>query len=55
MFAAGMARAGQPGVAWMVGDNPVADVAGARAAGMRAILVRHEDGAGLAAAVRTIC
>jgi putative hydrolase of the HAD superfamily len=29
---------------WMVGDNPVADVAGARAAGMRALLVRAKGG-----------
>ena len=31
---------------WMVGDNPEADVAGARRAGLRAVLVRH-NGVGL--------
>jgi putative hydrolase of the HAD superfamily len=29
--------------AWMVGDNPVADVGGAEAVGIRAILVRRTD------------
>jgi putative hydrolase of the HAD superfamily len=32
--------AGSPASAWMIGDNPVADVAGAVSAGLRAILVR---------------
>jgi putative hydrolase of the HAD superfamily len=31
-------------VAWMVGDNPECDVDGARRAGLRAILVRRDDG-----------
>jgi putative hydrolase of the HAD superfamily len=31
---------GEPEDVWMIGDNPVADVAGAEAVGMRAILVR---------------
>jgi putative hydrolase of the HAD superfamily len=39
-FALALASAGQPRVAWMIGDNPVADVRGAVAAGLRAILVR---------------
>ena len=39
-FALALASAGQPGAAWMIGDNPVADVGGAVAAGLRAILVR---------------
>ena len=39
-FALALASAGQPRVAWMIGDNPVADVGGAVAAGLRAILVR---------------
>jgi putative hydrolase of the HAD superfamily len=54
MYATGLARAGRPATAWMVGDNPVADVAGARAAGLSAILVRHEPGADLTGAVRKI-
>lgn len=29
--------------AWMIGDNPVADVAGAEAVGIRAVLVRRPD------------
>lgn len=33
-----------PGDAWMVGDNPAADIDGATAAGMRAILVRNRAG-----------
>jgi putative hydrolase of the HAD superfamily len=32
--------AGDPGTAWMVGDNPVADIAGAAKAGIPGILVR---------------
>jgi putative hydrolase of the HAD superfamily len=39
-FALALASAGQPQVAWMIGDNPFADVGGAEAAGLRAILVR---------------
>jgi putative hydrolase of the HAD superfamily len=39
-FRIAMERAGQPERAWMVGDNPVADVAGATAVGLPAILVR---------------
>lgn len=34
---------GEP-IAWMVGDNPECDVEGARRAGLRAILVRQDDG-----------
>ena len=38
--------AGNPGCCFMVGDNPVADIQGAQAAGMTAILVHHgSDGA----------
>lgn len=38
--------AGHPGSVWMVGDNPNADVAGAEAMGIPAILVRRDgDGA----------
>ncbi len=32
-----------PGDTWMVGDNPIADVAGPRAAGINAILVQHPE------------
>ena len=39
-FALALASAGRPRVTWMIGDNPVADVGGAVAAGLRAILVR---------------
>ncbi len=35
--------AGNPASAWMVGDNPLADVLGAESAGIPAILVRRED------------
>lgn len=52
MFAAGLAAAGSPDEAWMVGDNAVADVAGAEAAGLRAVLVR--SGVGLEAAAGLI-
>ncbi len=40
MFRAGLAAAGEPDEVWMVGDNPVADVAGAEAVGIPAVLVR---------------
>jgi putative hydrolase of the HAD superfamily len=39
-FRLALERAGRPATAWMIGDNPVADVAGAVTAGLRAILVR---------------
>lgn len=41
-FAAGLRAAGDADEVWMVGDNPVADVEGAEAAGIPAILVRSE-------------
>jgi putative hydrolase of the HAD superfamily len=43
-FAVGRAAAGDPDTLWMVGDNPRADVDGAEAAGIPAILVRTERG-----------
>jgi len=39
-FRIALERAGHPRYAWMVGDNPVADIAGATAVGLPAILVR---------------
>lgn len=37
----------EPATVWMVGDNPVADVEGAEAVGIPAILVRSEDPGGV--------
>jgi putative hydrolase of the HAD superfamily len=54
MFAAGLAAAGSPDEVWMVGDNAVADVGGATAAGIPAILVRTGGAPGLLAAVDRI-
>jgi len=45
IYAAARAAAGDPAEVWMVGDNVVADVAGAEAAGIPAILVRRSDAA----------
>jgi putative hydrolase of the HAD superfamily len=45
-FAAARRAAGEPRELWMVGDNPTADVAGAKAAGIPALLARG-DRAGL--------
>ncbi len=42
-YAQAQAAIGEP-VIWMVGDNPECDVEGARQAGLRAILVRRDDG-----------
>jgi putative hydrolase of the HAD superfamily len=42
-YAAAKATVGEQ-AAWMVGDNPEADLAAARRAGLRAILVRRDDG-----------
>jgi putative hydrolase of the HAD superfamily len=53
-YSAGRAAAGDPDELWMVGDNPLADVAGAEAAGIRAILVRTGDGATLEEAAERI-
>lgn len=36
--------AGNPEEVWMVGDNPVADVRGAEAVGIKAVLVRSPEG-----------
>jgi putative hydrolase of the HAD superfamily len=41
-FAEGRRAAGKPRTIWMVGDNPEADVAGAEAVGIPAVLVRSE-------------
>lgn len=43
-FALARRAAGDPSELWMVGDNPIADVAGARAVGIPAILVRNDSG-----------
>ncbi|WP_158711577.1 HAD family hydrolase [Streptomyces xylophagus] len=54
IFEVALERAGYPERVWMVGDNPVADVAGARAVGIPGILIRagHDDG--LRPAVRRV-
>lgn len=41
-FALARRAAGEPSTLWMVGDNPIADIAGAEAVGIPAILVRGE-------------
>ncbi len=43
IFRLALEMAGDPAAAWMVGDNIVADVMGAEAAGIRSILVRQRD------------
>jgi len=58
-FRLALEACGNPALAWMVGDNPHADVWGAEAVGLRAILVRSEGAARLrapdaAGAVRVI-
>lgn len=45
-FRLALERAGWPTSAWMIGDNPVADVGGATSAGLRAILVRTQPSDG---------
>jgi putative hydrolase of the HAD superfamily len=45
-FAHALRACGSPSRVWMVGDNPVADVAGAQAAGIPAILVRGQAAGG---------
>lgn len=47
IFEAALERADHPDRIWMVGDDPVADIAGAGALGIPAILVNpHHDGLG---------
>ncbi len=41
-FAVALRASGHPREAWMVGDNPVADIAGAEAVGLPAVLVRTD-------------
>jgi putative hydrolase of the HAD superfamily len=57
-FALALEACGHPSQVWMVGDNPIADVAGAQAAGIPAIRVRTSDrgkpAADLSAAARII-
>ena len=43
LFHHALALAGNPTNVYMVGDNPVADVIGGRAAGMTTILVHQEN------------
>jgi putative hydrolase of the HAD superfamily len=43
-FQAALAALEDPAEVWMIGDNVEADVVGAEAVGIRAILVRREDG-----------
>ncbi len=43
MFEIALELVGHPDRVWMIGDNPVADVAGATAVGIPAILVRGSD------------
>jgi putative hydrolase of the HAD superfamily len=49
-FAHALRACGSPTRVWMVGDNPLADVAGAEAAGIPAVLVRGQGEARLQAA-----
>jgi putative hydrolase of the HAD superfamily len=53
-FRHALRESGSPERAWMVGDNPVADVEGAQALGIPALLIRTEGGEpdALAAAAR---
>lgn len=44
IFRLALTAIGRPTRTWMVGDNPVADIEGARAAGIPAILVHHGHG-----------
>ncbi|WP_416965415.1 HAD family hydrolase [Streptomyces sp. Agncl-13] len=54
IFEAALDRAGRPERVWMVGDNPVADIAGAQALGIPGILVTPGRDDGLRPAVRRI-
>jgi putative hydrolase of the HAD superfamily len=55
-FRHALRECGDPASRWMVGDNPVADVAGAKALGIPAVLIRTDGGEpdALAAAQRVI-
>lgn len=44
IFRQAIAMAGNPEICYMVGDNPVADICGAKEAGMRTILVHSARG-----------
>ena len=59
IFHQALSLAQTPTEAWMIGDNPIADVEGAQSAGIRAMLIRHgndssEDAVGLLDAVDAI-
>ena len=56
MFRHVLDRLGRPSHTWMVGDNPMADIEGARAAGIPALLVAPgaEQGPHLRDAIGTI-
>lgn len=41
-FAGALRALGDPDLAWMIGDNPIADAAGAAAAGLPSVLVRTQ-------------
>jgi putative hydrolase of the HAD superfamily len=55
-FRHALRESGNPASRWMVGDNPIADVAGAEALGIPAVLIRTEGGEpdALAAAQRIV-
>ena len=55
-FRHALRESGDPATRWMVGDNPVADVAGAEALGIPAVLIRTAGGEpdALAAAERIV-
>lgn len=46
-FRIALTKAGNPKIVWMIGDNPVADVGGAEALGLPAILVRNKASEGV--------
>ncbi len=43
VFRTALDRLGRPRNVWMVGDNPIADITGAKAIGIRSLLVRTPD------------
>lgn len=53
-FELALAAGGHPRVAWMIGDNPVADIGGAARAGLPGILVRTQASGGSPAAVMSL-
>lgn len=55
IFRLGLEIAGEPDISYMIGDNPYADIGGAKAAGLPAILVHNQADCGADFVCENLC